>query len=93
MRARPSAITVSSWTLTGRGQVFNLSEDEWVHLATVGKAQTAAQGAGTYARQILNRLLIDLSSLSFPDVPHDIRSPGLRRDLSPFSLPPLQDRT
>ncbi|MDZ7840905.1 MAG: Fic family protein [Gammaproteobacteria bacterium] len=43
------------------GTSFYLSEDERAHLATVGKSQIAAQPAGTYAKQILNRLLIDLS--------------------------------
>lgn len=43
------------------GTSFYLSEDERAHLASVGKPQIAGQPAGTYARQILNRLLIDLS--------------------------------
>ena len=43
------------------GESFYLSEDERAHLATVGKPHMAAQPAGTYAKQILNRLLIDLS--------------------------------
>lgn len=43
------------------GVSFYLSEDERAHLAKVGKPQIAEQPAGTYARQILNRLLIDLS--------------------------------
>jgi hypothetical protein len=40
---------------------FYLSEDERAHLAAVGRLQIAQQPAGTYARQILNRLLIDLA--------------------------------
>ncbi|ROZ63673.1 hypothetical protein EEB15_29565 [Ramlibacter sp. WS9] len=40
---------------------FYLSEDERAHLAAVGRPQVAEQPAGTYARQILNRLLIDLA--------------------------------
>ena len=43
------------------GTSFYLSENERAHLATVGKPQMAEQPAGTYARLILNRLLIDLS--------------------------------
>lgn len=38
-----------------------LSEAERAHLLTVGTAGTGEQPAGTYAKQILNRLLIDLS--------------------------------
>jgi hypothetical protein len=38
-----------------------LSEKERAHLATVGRPKIAEQPAGTYARQILNRLLIDLA--------------------------------
>jgi Fic family protein len=40
---------------------FYLTEQDRAHLATVGRQQIAEQAAGTYARQILNRLLIDLS--------------------------------
>ena len=40
---------------------FYLSEAERAHLAQVGKPNFADQAAGTYAKQILNRLLIDLS--------------------------------
>lgn len=40
---------------------FYLSADERAHLAKVGKPDFEAQQAGTYAKQILNRLLIDLS--------------------------------
>ena len=43
------------------GTSFYLTQDERAHLATVGKPPIAGQPAGTYARQILNRLLIDLS--------------------------------
>lgn len=43
------------------GISFYLSQDERAHLAKVGKPQMAEQPAGTYAKQILNRLLIDLS--------------------------------
>ena len=38
-----------------------LSPQERTHLEEVGRPKMAAQPAGTYARQILNRLLIDLS--------------------------------
>lgn len=40
---------------------FYLSEAQRAHLAQVGKPNFAEQAAGTYAKQILNRLLIDLS--------------------------------
>jgi len=40
---------------------FYLSQAERAHLAEVGKPNFAAEGAGTYAKQILSRLLIDLS--------------------------------
>ncbi|MEX2543424.1 MAG: Fic family protein [Trueperaceae bacterium] len=40
---------------------FYLSSDQRAHLAKVGKPDFHAQPAGTYAKQILNRLLIDLS--------------------------------
>ena len=43
------------------GVSFYLSQDERAHLAAVGKPKIAEQPAGTYATQILNRLLIDLS--------------------------------
>ena len=38
-----------------------LTEQDRTHLATVGRLQIADQPAGTYAKQILNRLLIDLA--------------------------------
>ena len=38
-----------------------LSEEERVRLRNLGGAQIAGQPAGTHAKQILNRLLIDLS--------------------------------
>jgi hypothetical protein len=38
-----------------------LSEQERAHLAGVGSPSSGEQPAGTYAKQILNRLLIDLS--------------------------------
>jgi hypothetical protein len=38
-----------------------LTERERAHLAAVGRPQIAEQPAGTYAKQILNRLLIDLA--------------------------------
>jgi len=38
-----------------------LSEKERAHLAAVGRPRIAEQPAGTYAKKILNRLLIDLS--------------------------------
>jgi len=38
-----------------------LSENERAHLKKIGTAQLGAQPAGTYAKRILNRLLIDLS--------------------------------
>jgi hypothetical protein len=40
---------------------FYLSPNERTHLAEVGKTKTGVEAAGTYAKQILNRLLIDLS--------------------------------
>jgi hypothetical protein len=40
---------------------FYLTADERTHLAKVGQPGFEAQPAGTYAKQILNRLLIDLS--------------------------------
>jgi Fic family protein len=41
--------------------VFYLSATERAHLMDVGTTKTGAEAAGTYAKQILNRLLIDLS--------------------------------
>ena len=38
-----------------------LTPKERAHLHQLGKARTGDQPAGTYAKQILNRLLIDLS--------------------------------
>jgi Fic family protein len=38
-----------------------LTEQDRMHLAAVGRQQIADQPAGTYAKQILNRLLIDLA--------------------------------
>jgi Fic/DOC family len=40
---------------------FYLTEQDRAHLAAVGRQQIAEQPAGTYAKQIFNRLLIDLS--------------------------------
>jgi len=42
-------------------ETFYLSQEQRVHLAQVGKPNFPDQAAGTYAKQILNRLLIDLS--------------------------------
>jgi Fic family protein len=42
-------------------RTFYLSHREREHLKTVGTVQTEIQPAGTYARHILDRLLIDLS--------------------------------
>ena len=42
-------------------ETFYLSQAEREHLREVGRPAIAGQPAGTYARQILNRLLIDLS--------------------------------
>jgi Fic/DOC family len=42
-------------------ETFYLSQVQRVHLAQVGKPNFDDQAAGTYAKQILNRLLIDLS--------------------------------
>src|ERR1700689_1994455 len=42
-------------------ETFYLSEEQRAHLAKVGKVNLEEQAAGTYAKQILNRLLIDLS--------------------------------
>lgn len=38
-----------------------LSDHDLTRLASIGRPQTAEQPAGTYAKQILNRLLIDLA--------------------------------
>lgn len=43
------------------GETFYLTLDERAHLREVGTQKIVAQPAGTYARQILNRLLIDLA--------------------------------
>ena len=43
------------------GESFYLTDAERAHLRDVGASRTAEQPAGTYARLILNRLLIDLS--------------------------------
>jgi Fic family protein len=40
---------------------FYLNEQDRAHLAAVGRVQIAEQPAGTYAKQILSRLLIDLA--------------------------------
>jgi Fic family protein len=40
---------------------FYLTDRERAHLATIGRPKIAEQPAGTYARQILSRLLIDLA--------------------------------
>ena len=40
---------------------FYLSPKERAHLTEVGETKTGVEPAGTYAKQILNRLLIDLS--------------------------------
>ncbi len=42
-------------------QASYLSKAEKAHLADIGKPSIAAQNAGTYAKNILSRLLIDLS--------------------------------
>ena len=42
-------------------ETFYLSEAERGHLRDVGTSPAAAEPAGTYARQVLNRLFIDLS--------------------------------
>ncbi len=42
-------------------ETFYLSDEERTHLHEIGKPQIGEQPAGTYARQILDRLLIDLS--------------------------------
>jgi len=42
-------------------ETFYLSEEQRAHLAKVGKPNFDEQAAGTYAKQILTRLLIDLS--------------------------------
>ena len=41
--------------------IFYLTESERAHLASVGQPLPAVQPAGTYARRILSRLLIDLA--------------------------------
>jgi hypothetical protein len=45
-------------------ETYYLSPRERDHLAKIGSAQVGEQPAGTYARQILNRLLIDLAFYS-----------------------------
>ena len=40
---------------------FYLSQEQRFHLFTIGQTSQRAEAAGTYARQILQRLLIDLS--------------------------------
>ena len=42
-------------------ETFHLTEKERAHLHQVGTPQIAPQPAGTYAKQILSRLLIDLA--------------------------------
>ncbi len=42
-------------------ETFYLSKEQRAHLAEVGKPNFQEQAAGTYAKQILSRLLIDLS--------------------------------
>jgi Fic/DOC family len=42
-------------------ETYYLTQEHRNHLATVGKPQIEAAAAGTYAKQILNRLLIDLA--------------------------------
>jgi len=42
-------------------ETFYLSEEQRAHLAKVGRVNFEEQAAGTYAKQILTRLLIDLS--------------------------------
>ena len=42
-------------------ETFYLTQQQRDHLATIGKPQIEAAAAGTYAKQILNRLLIDLA--------------------------------
>jgi Fic family protein len=42
-------------------ETFYLSEEQRAHLAKFGKVNFEEQAAGTYAKQILTRLLIDLS--------------------------------
>jgi Fic/DOC family protein len=42
-------------------ETFYLSEEQRASLAQIGKPNFKEQAAGTYAKQILNRLLIDLS--------------------------------
>ena len=42
-------------------ETFYLTQQQRDHLATIGNPQIEAAAAGTYAKQILNRLLIDLA--------------------------------
>lgn len=42
-------------------ETYYLTQEHRDHLATAGKPQIEAAAAGTYAKQILNRLLIDLA--------------------------------
>ena len=45
-------------------ETFYLSEAQRIHLRDIGMSLAAAEPAGTYAKQVLNRLLIDLSFYS-----------------------------
>jgi hypothetical protein len=58
-----TAVGYNRWFLDGYqpNQTAYLSEAEREHLAMVGGTNTAGAPAGTYAREILGRLLIDLS--------------------------------
>ena len=60
-REKPLAITESFSTAIDPTRLSTLTQKERAHLAEVGKTQTGVEAAGTYAKQILNRLLIDLS--------------------------------
>ena len=54
-------MTRRSSTHTSPNETFYLSDAERSHLRDIGTSLAAAEPAGTYARQVLNRLLIDLS--------------------------------
>ena len=72
---------------------FYLSENERAELREFGKYEIVGQHAGTHARDVLNRLLIDLSyyssrlegnTYSLPDTKHLIESGGVAEGKDPL---------
>ena len=57
----PPATTEIFWMSIGQNSTFYLSAEERHDLAKVGNQHIGVEPAGTYAKQILHRLLIDLS--------------------------------